>query len=220
MQTAIRRSMIWVAAMAVLWSWAGAGLAGEVILYRQGVTPDPNDIAKAFGATQRPDAARPKTRGLRLLSDTPPPVDSGLHASSITPAEQAAAVEEGSAVALQVQFPFNSAEIQPEMMNALDAVAEGIKLAGGHMRIIVEGHTDAVGGDEYNRRLSQRRAAAVKHYMVVRHGIPAQRLEVMGMGKSQPLIPQNPYAAENRRVQFRAVDLSSTPLQEFSPGKG
>lgn len=220
MNTARRHALTFLA-LAALGSMSGAGLAGEVILYRQGVTPDPNDIAKIFGAPQAPAASKTKTRGLRLLTDTPPPAVEGLRSETDpAPTGNADRMDGTSAVALQVQFPFNSAEIQPDMVAALDAVAEGIKMAGGNMRIVVEGHTDAVGGYEYNLRLSQRRAAAVKQYMVARHGISAQTLEVVGMGKSQPLIPQNPYAAENRRVQFRAVDPSSTHAQQFSPGKG
>src|SRR3569832_953925 len=170
-----RRPALMFLALAALSSMSGAGLAGEVILYRQGVTPDPNDIAKIFGAPQAPAASKTKARGLRLLTDTPPPAFEGLRS-----------------------------EPDPEPMGNADRMAS----------------TGAVGGYEYNLRLSQRRAAAVKQYMVARHGIPAQTLEVVGMGKSQPLIPQNPYAAENRRVQFRAVDLSSTHAQQFSPGKG
>src|SRR3569832_2379299 len=153
-------------------SMSGAGLAGEVILYRQGGTPDPNDIAKIFGAPQAPAASTTKTRGLRLLTDTPPPAFEGLRSETDPePMGNADRMDSTSAVALQVQFLFNSAEIQPDMVAALDAVAEGIKMAGGNMRIVVEGHTDAVGGYEYNLRLSQRRAAAVKQYMVARHGI-------------------------------------------------
>src|SRR3569832_306848 len=153
-----------------------------------------------------------------MLTDTSPPADEGLRSETEpAPMGNADRMAGTRAVALQVQFPYNSAEIQPDMVAALDAVAEGFKMAGGNMRIVVEGHTDAIGGYEYNLRLSQRRAAAVKQYMVARHGIPAQTLEVVGMGKSQPVIPQNPYAAENRRVQFRAVDLSSTHAQQFSP---
>jgi len=109
-----------------------------------------------------------------------------------------------------VQFPFNSARIPPDMTPALDAVAEGIKMTGNQTRIVVEGHTDAVGTADYNFRLSHRRAAAVKQYIVARHGIAPQVLEVVGLGKSAPLMPKNPYAAENRRVQFRLADTLAT----------
>lgn len=197
------------------WLAGGASLAGEVVLYRQGETPDPGDIAKILGAPHQTPTVRTKTRGLKLLGDAA--------AVSLPMADPAAATEiadSGEAVALQVQFPFNSAEIQPEMTPALDAVAAGIKMTGAQTRIVIEGHTDAVGTADYNLRLSRKRAAAVKHYMVVRHGIAPQTLEVMGLGKSAPLLPQNPYAPENRRVQFRAADASSAGAPALSPGEG
>lgn len=212
-----KRHSIMVLTLAAFCALPGVGVTGDVILYRQGVAPDPSDIAKIFGAAPKPAAVKPKTRGLRLLSDTPPPAVDALHADADAEAE---AMDGASAVALQVQFPFNSAEIQPDMMPALDAVAEGIRMTGGNTRIVIEGHTDAVGSYEYNLHLSQRRAAAVKQYMIARHGISPRSLDVVGMGKSAPLLPQNPYAPENRRVQFRAVDTSSTQAREFFPSKG
>jgi len=203
--------------LAALCAAAGTSLAGEVVLYRQGQTPDPGDVARILGGPQPGAAARIKTRGLKLLVDTPPPAP--VTALTAAPAN-AERPEQADAVALQVQFPFNSAEIQPDMIPALDAVAEGIKMTGGKAHVVVEGHTDAVGSADYNLRLSQRRAAAVKNYMVTRHAIPAATLDVVGLGKSAPLLPQNPYAPENRRVQFRAVDMSSTRSPSFPPGAG
>src|SRR3569623_538828 len=203
--------------LAALCAAAGTSLAGEVVLYRQGQSPDPCDAARTLGGTQPGAAARIKTRGLKLLVDTPPPAPVTALTAAPANAERPA---QADAVALQVQFPFNSAEIQPDMIPALDAVAEGSKMTGGKAHVGVEGHTDAGGSADYNLRLSQRRAAAVKNYMVTRHAIPAATLDVGGLGKSAPLLPQNHYAPENRRVQFRAVDMSSTRSHSFSPGAG
>ena len=83
-------------------------------------------------------------------------------------------------------------------------MAEGIKLAGPHARIVIEGHTDAAGHPEYNLNLSRKRAMAVKTYFVLRHGIAAENLRPVGLGKEAPLNESNPFAPENRRVQFRA----------------
>jgi outer membrane protein OmpA-like peptidoglycan-associated protein len=68
---------------------------------------------------------------------------------------------------------------------------------------VVEGHTDAIGTDAYNIELSQRRAAAVKQYLVTVHGIEPERLKHIGFGKYRPIEGADPFAAENRRVQFR-----------------
>lgn len=191
---------------------AGLGIAqaGDVVLYRQGETPNPGDIARILrggaAATARSQEGAPvKTRGIKLLPDEAaqaqvnPPRD----VERVAEARNAPATEEATSFALQVQFPFNSAQIQPEMYEALDAVGEGIRLAGNHMRIVVEGHTDAVGSVDYNLLLSRRRAEAVKSYLVSRHDIPAANLRVVGKGKFEPLVRDNPMAPENRRVQFR-----------------
>jgi outer membrane protein OmpA-like peptidoglycan-associated protein len=60
-----------------------------------------------------------------------------------------------------------------------------------------------VGSDEYNLELSRARAHAVRDYLVQRHGIDPARLKTVGYGKQRPIEDSDPYAALNRRVQFR-----------------
>jgi OmpA-OmpF porin, OOP family len=69
--------------------------------------------------------------------------------------------------------------------------------------VLIQGHTDAAGSDQYNELLSQRRAFAVKRYLVSAQGIDPSRLRAVGLGEYQPLPGSDPYGAENRRVQFR-----------------
>lgn len=166
------------------------------------------------------DDAPVRTRGIRLLpADAPetarPPAERiavrpVLTDATIAATRPAPRSERGAApatsFALQVQFPFNSAELQAEMLPQLDAVAEGIRRADPNTRVVLEGHTDAAGTNEYNQFLSRRRAEAVRQYLVGRHGIPAQLFVVVGRGKFAPLLPDNPFAAENRRVEFRLAD--------------
>ncbi|MBX9962610.1 MAG: OmpA family protein [Burkholderiales bacterium] len=198
--------------------FGGAASAGDVVFYRQGERPDPATIARVLqGPAAVAQAPKVRMRGLKLSSDeaqeTRIVADAGAAAgnavqtAAVAPVATAAPVEaEPSSVALQVQFGYNSAEILPEMIASLDAVAEGIKMTGGVQRIVIEGHTDAYGAADYNIQLSRRRAAAVKQFLVARHGIPAESLVVMGRGKSAPLIPANPFAPENRRVEFHAAE--------------
>ena len=108
-----------------------------------------------------------------------------------------------NAFSLPVQFAFDSATILPAARRQLDAVASGIKLLPETQNVVLEGHTDATGADAYNLSLSQRRAAAVKAYLVEVHGIDAQRLRDRGLGEQQPIDGIDPFAPENRRVQFR-----------------
>jgi OmpA-OmpF porin, OOP family len=187
----------------------GFAQAGDVVLYRQGETPNPNDVARILtgGAGALPHASESapiRTRGIRLLPDETNAAkpDPAKDVERVT-APSAAASGEASSFALQVQFPFNSAQIQPDMYAALDAVGEGIRMAGRQVRVVVEGHTDAAGSPDYNLILSRRRAEAVKQYLVSRHGIGAPNLKVVGKGKLEPLVRDNPLAPENRRVQFR-----------------
>ena len=102
----------------------------------------------------------------------------------------------------QIQFDFNKATIKPVSFPILDAVKE---VLAGNPKIMIEvqGHTDNVGQVEYNKRLSQQRADAVRAYLVS-HGIEASRLVAKGFGMSQPLLPNTTEGnrALNRRVQF------------------
>jgi outer membrane protein OmpA-like peptidoglycan-associated protein len=105
-----------------------------------------------------------------------------------------------SSISLRVPFAFNSAKLEETASRQLDPLAEGVKLA--NMRVVVAGHTDAVGSVAYNRKLSIRRAAAVRDYLVTTHGIPANMVKVAGFGKEKPLPNVDPTSAENRRVEF------------------
>lgn len=113
----------------------------------------------------------------------------------------------------QIQFEFNRAVIKPGVSyRILDAV---VAVLDDNPKIMLEvqGHTDNVGADGYNMRLSQARADAVRTYLVA-HGIAASRLRSKGYGFHQPLVPNNSDANRslNRRVQFiRTETAPSTP---------
>jgi outer membrane protein OmpA-like peptidoglycan-associated protein len=72
-------------------------------------------------------------------------------------------------------------------------------------RLVVAGHTDARGGDEFNERLSKRRAEAVKHVLVEKFGMPDETVVAVGHGKAEPKNAADPFAAENRRVEVSAA---------------
>jgi OmpA-OmpF porin, OOP family len=102
-----------------------------------------------------------------------------------------------------IQFDFNSARINPASYRALGLMADALyhpHLLGQCFMIV--GHTDAVGSREYNVKLSQQRADAIREALVSPFGIGTTRLEAVGMGEEQLLEPANPNAAENRRVQL------------------
>jgi outer membrane protein OmpA-like peptidoglycan-associated protein len=92
----------------------------------------------------------------------------------------------------------------------LDLVAEAIHKRCAGKRIVIEGHTDVYGDADYNRWLSERRAEAVKDYLVQR-GVPAEQLRVEGHGEDSPLTTDPSADAQvlNRRVTLR-VDAEGT----------
>jgi outer membrane protein OmpA-like peptidoglycan-associated protein len=83
------------------------------------------------------------------------------------------------------------------------AKVSGILLAHPSLRIEVEGHTDSVGGEEYNQRLSEQRAAAVRDYLV-QNGIPMSNVTAVGFGKTRPVVSNDTAAGrqQNRRVEL------------------
>ena len=88
-------------------------------------------------------------------------------------------------VAADALFDFNKSTLRPEGKAKIDEVVA----KSGRLNlevVIVVGHTDRIGGKEFNQRLSERRAAAVKDYMVSK-GIPANRVYTEGKGLTQPV---------------------------------
>lgn len=113
---------------------------------------------------------------------------------------------ERPSLSLQVQFDFDSARIRPDSEELLDNLAKALKSPElSSSKFAVEGHTDAKGRPDYNQRLSQRRADAVRD-LLVRKGIEAVRLQTAGKGSTEPANPADPLAAENRRVRVVNLD--------------
>jgi OmpA-OmpF porin, OOP family len=102
----------------------------------------------------------------------------------------------------QIHFEFDKDKIRRESFPILDAVADVIR-QNPKIRIEIQGHTDNKGAAEYNKRLSDRRAASVKKYLVSK-GIDDSRLTSRGYGMEVPIVPNttDQGRALNRRVQF------------------
>ncbi len=107
---------------------------------------------------------------------------------------------------LLITFDTNSATLTAESQSALDTVGKALQsdaLAGLMFR--VEGHADARGDAEINRKLSQQRAEAVVGYLVSKHGVLPERLQPQGKGSGEPLNKDRVDAPENRRVTIVTV---------------
>jgi outer membrane protein OmpA-like peptidoglycan-associated protein len=109
-------------------------------------------------------------------------------------------------IGVEVRFAFGSAALGHAATAQLTALgAELTKPERKGTRLVVAGHTDARGGVEFNQRLSERRAAAVKHVLVERFGMPDETVVAVGHGKVELKNATDPYAAENRRVEISAA---------------
>lgn len=104
---------------------------------------------------------------------------------------------------LNVEFEYDSATLTNDARRQLDALAVALhNEVLRESRFDIGGHTDARGTAPYNQRLSERRAQAVRDYLVGQHGVVATRLSATGWGFTRLKSPQDPFAAENRRVQI------------------
>ena len=109
----------------------------------------------------------------------------------------------GQAEVYGIYFDFASDKIKPESEPVLREIADALN-HNPSWKLRVEGHTDNIGGDEYNLDLSQRRAEAVKSALVNRYHIAAARLTPKGFGATRPKEPNDTLAgrARNRRVEL------------------
>lgn len=106
-----------------------------------------------------------------------------------------------------LKFDFDKAEIRPQDRELLSRIA-GILLTSKDYTVSVNGYTDDVGTEEYNQKLSERRAQAVRDYFV-KAGLSPDILSVTGHGKSRPLVPgtSEEARAKNRRVELGIVNI-------------
>jgi outer membrane protein OmpA-like peptidoglycan-associated protein len=145
-----------------------------------------------------PSCQRPRLRQL--------PFDRGVKITGpIQPAEP-------GSVNLYVNFAFDSSELETDSTLALDQLGTALSspvLAAS--RFVVAGHTDAKGTDDYNQKLSERRADVVCTYLIRKFHVAPERLVARGYGRSQLLDSIHPDDGVNRRVQISNDGLSAKP---------
>jgi outer membrane protein OmpA-like peptidoglycan-associated protein len=125
--------------------------------------------------------------------------------------EIAALVKDKPKIDLEINFDYNSADISAKSLPSVQAL--GRALTNNDLKgstFVVAGHTDAAGGDAYNQDLSERRADAIKRYLIDKYGINGADLVTVGYGKSKLKDPGQPMAEANRRVQVVNMENKST----------
>ena len=107
-----------------------------------------------------------------------------------------------------IYFDYDSAAITTRAKPTLNEIGKALSDSRlGNSVIVISGHTDARGSDEYNQKLSERRAEAVKKYLTDDLKVPGDNMSTAGYGKRDLKEKAHPFAPENRRVQI--VNLSS-----------
>lgn len=143
-----------------------------------------------------------------------------------TPAPAATAATETQVIRNDVRldgdafFRFDHAELNADAIAALDELIGKLKSDARVSRVTVSGHTDSVGPEAYNQKLSERRAASAKAHLVSR-GIPAEQIDTRGDGELNPSYPND--TAENRQknrrvdVEFLSIEETTIPAAEPAP---
>ena len=105
-----------------------------------------------------------------------------------------------------IYFDFNSAVIKPTSYPVLDDAAKVFKVKP-KMRVEISGHTDSVGSDSYNQKLSYQRANSVRDYLIRYHNTDPTRLIAVGYGESQPVADNRTKSGRdmNRRIEFKIL---------------
>lgn len=144
-----------------------------------------------------------------IATAAPAPAAAATPAGTAKPAAAAAApvapVSEKVTFAADAFFDFDKAVLKPDGKAKLDDLSS--KLKGMNLEVVIAvGHTDSIGSDAYNQKLSIRRAEAVKAYLVSK-GIEGSRVYTEGKGEKQPVASNKTAAgrAENRRVEIEVV---------------
>jgi len=164
-------------------------------------------------------ALTPKKPLTRSLSMTPPPeattnpadtrfIDTVRNRTtrSLSTGERqqiATIADQRPSIDLEINFDYNSATIGAQAKSAVEALGRALTnpdLKGS--TFLLAGYTDAAGSDSYNQSLSERRADAVKHYLVEKFGIAGDELVTVGYGETRLKKPDAPLDAANRRVQI------------------
>jgi OOP family OmpA-OmpF porin len=199
--------------LAGLLAGTASARADETVIFK-GPAPGAADLAKILWPEKnKGQAPMGATRSIRINPDlAEPSAPRPDPASQTVEADPTVATDVGPGSAraadsfgFLIQFGYDSTEILPESRPYLDSVGAMLRLPEARGRkVVVVGHTDARGSEQYNQALSERRAAAVRSYLSREFDVSPSQIEIKGEGEHDPLSDSDPYDAQNRRVEFRA----------------
>jgi outer membrane protein OmpA-like peptidoglycan-associated protein len=169
--------------------------------------PAPNPAPAAPSARPSPQPAPPASAAAEPPGQVTSPAITGAPTTAPDEAVRRAERNQAPSIDLEIFFDYKSAEITPRAAAALTPLGRALsdaRLAGD--AFLIAGHTDAKGSADYNLALSQKRAEAVRQYLIANFGIDGKKLVATGMGFKHLKNAKDELAAENRRVQI--VNLS------------
>jgi OmpA-OmpF porin, OOP family len=149
----------------------------------------------------------------KCVAPPPPPVATPAPAPAPAPVAAPVPTSEKVSYSADAFFDFDKAVLKPAGKASLDDLVGKLKDINLEV-IIAVGHTDSVGTDEYNQKLSVRRAEAVKAYLQSK-GVEAKRVYTEGKGEKQPVADNKSAAgrAKNRRVEIEVVGTRGSQQQ-------
>ena len=142
----------------------------------------------------------PKPAPARVVTPPPPPAK-----PAPAPKPKPKPVAEKVTLAADVLFDFDKSVVKPEGKSKLDDLAQKVKAINLEV-VIAIGHTDSIGSDAYNQKLSVRRAESVKAYLVSK-GVEPNRIYTEGKGEKQPVASNKTKEGrqKNRRVEIEVI---------------
>ena len=190
-----------------------------------GVTPNPvdsagNPIRDSSGACvqssgiDHPDCVAKKAEPAKPAAPAVPAAPAAP-AASTTPAASAAAapapasVKQAITIQAEALFDFDKSVLKPAGKKSIDEAIAKMAKVDVEM-VIATGHTDSIGTDAYNQKLSERRANSVKEYMVSK-GVAAAKITTLGKGKTQPVATNK---TKEGRAKNRRVDIEFKGVQQ------
>jgi outer membrane protein OmpA-like peptidoglycan-associated protein len=170
-------------------------------------TPAPGTVPAAVPAT---GDLRPVAPAASPDPAAPAPIQQAAPVAPAVPVAPPAARAEAPSISLNVLFALNSAELTPQARRMLDELGRALTSADlSPYRFRIEGHTDTTGSAEFNMILSERRAQAVRDYLVERFGISRTRLETIGLGQTALAVPTADNVNEPRNRRVHIVNIGS-----------
>jgi outer membrane protein OmpA-like peptidoglycan-associated protein len=184
-------------------SGVGNAIAGDNVtedqIVRALAPPPPKPLTRGLSIGPQADPAKVAEEGAFVQKIR----NRATRSLSIGEREEIATIAKSKPnIDLEINFDYNSADISAKSMPSVQALGKALTnpdLKGS--TFVVAGYTDAAGGEAYNQDLSERRADAIKRYLVDKYSIAASDLVTVGYGKTKLKDPSQPMSEANRRVQ-------------------